>query len=341
MKKTSTPKTESLKTADVLANIEAMPLTADLGPENNPGQLYLANASRFVEANFSEPLTTYGLGWNDEDDLLGLLAFIAPDVPVTRRFEFAKMTNAEIFLAETDDLRGIGADFKRVQYTSDKQVAQTINKGLTYRVDRDNIDEENQPDWERRVTARLINRLRRNDIRRAYTLLSAACTNVAKVWSDGATDKDPDSDLDEIIDLFGDGAGMEANRLLIGRSAWRFRRKGYGIQATSAGFNHSGDPDDLGTELGVSILISKARYQSTSSAKAKLTTAGLVNAFRAEGNALPDDPSSIKRFVTNAAGSAIRVFRQEIGLKFIDITVEHYSQIIVTSTLGLRQLTVT
>jgi len=333
-------KNEILKTTDYLANIEAMPLTEDSGAENRPGQLYLANASRFVEANFSEPLTVYGLGWNDEDDLLGLLSFIAPDVPVTRRFEFAKMTNAEIFLSETDDLRGIGADFKRVQYTSDKQVAQTINKGLTYRVDRDNIDEENQPDWERRVTARLINRLRRNDIRRGFTLLSAASTNVAKTWSDGATDKDPDSDLDEIVDLFGDAAGMEANRLLIGRTAWRSRRKGYGIQSTSAGFNHSGNADELGQELGVTIMISRARFQNAAATKAKITTATLVNAYRAEGNALPDDPSSIKRFVTNAGGSAIRVFRQEIGLKFIDITVEQYSVVVVTSTLGIRQLTV-
>lgn len=339
MKKTQTPKVEILKT-DYLANIEAMPLTVDAGGENIPGQLYLANASRFVEGNFSEPLTTYGLGWNDEDDLQGLLAFIAPDVPVTRRFEFGKMTNAEIFLSETDDLRGIGADFKRVYYTSDKQVAQTINKGLTYRVDRDNIDEENQPDWERRVTARLVNRIRRNDIRRSFALLSAAATNVAKTWSDGATDKDPDSDLDEIIDLFGDGAGMEANRLLVGRTAWRHRRKGYGIQSTSAGFNHSGNSDELGTELGVTILISKARFQNAATTKAKITTATLVNAYRAEANALPDDPSSIKRFVTNSGGSGIRVFRQELGLKFIDITVEHYSNIIVTSTLGLRQLTV-
>ncbi len=65
-----------------------------------------------------------------------------------------------------------------------------------------------------------------------------------------------------------------------------------------------------------------------------------MNAYRAEPNALPDDPSSIKRFVTNSGGTAIRVFRQEIGLKFIDITVEHYSAIIISSTLGIRQLTV-
>ncbi len=206
---------------EFFANIDTMPLVPDRGDNNAAGVLYLANASRFTEGNFSEPLTTYGLGWNDEDDLQGLLAFIAPDVPVPRKFEFSKATNSEMFLVETDDLRGIGSDFKRVEYTADKQVSRTINKGLTFRADRDNIDEENQPDWEQRITARLINRLRRNDIRRGYILLSAACTNAAKTWSDGATDKDPDTDIDETIDLFGDGAGMEANRVLIGRTAWR------------------------------------------------------------------------------------------------------------------------
>ena len=246
-----------------------------------------------------------------------------------------------MFLTESDDLRGIGSDFKRVDYTSDKAVQRTINKGLTFRMDRDNVDEESMPDWEQRITARLINRLRRNDIRRAYVLLSAASTNAAKTWSDGATDKDPDTDVDETVDLFGDGAGMEANRVLFGRTAWRYRRKGYGIQSTSAGFNHPGTPEALGAELGVMVRVSRERYQSTSSAKAKITTAAEVNTYRAEPTALPDDPSSIKRFVTNAGGVAMRVFRQEVGAKFIDITVEHYSNIIITSTLGLRKLTIT
>ncbi len=325
---------------EFFANIDTMPLLSDRGDNNAAGVLYLANASRFTEGNFSEPLTTYGLGWNDEDDLQGLLAFIAPDVPVPRKFEFSKATNSEMFLIETDDLRGIGSDFKRVEYTADKQVSRTINKGLTFRADRDNIDEENQPDWEQRITARLINRLRRNDIRRGYILLSAACTNAAKTWSDGATDKDPDTDIDETIDLFGDGAGMEANRVLIGRTAWRSRRKGYGIQATSAGFNHPATPEQLGAELGVMVRISKERYQSTSTAKAKITTAVEVNTYRAESNQMPDDPSSIKRFVSNAGGVGMRVFRQDVGLKFVDITVEHYSQVIICSTLGLRKLTV-
>lgn len=333
-------KTQKIEQPDYFANIDTMPMQNDRGDNNTPGVLYVANASRFTEGNFSEPLTTYGLGWNDEDDLEGLLSFIAPDVVVPRKFEFAKATNAEIFLSEADDIRGIGASFKRIDYTADKAVDITLNKGLTYRADRDNIDDGMEADWERRITARLINRLRRNDIRRAYVLLDAACTNVAKTWSDGSTDKDPDTDVDETIDLFGNGAGMEANRVLFGRTAWRYRRKCYGIQSTSAGFNHARTPEELGNELGVAVRVSRERYQNAATTKEKITTANIVNTFRAEANAMADDPSSIKRFVSNAGGSLIRVFREEIGLKFIDVTVEHYSKIVITSTLGLRKLTI-
>ena len=38
-----------------------------------PGQLYLANESRFNSAFFSEPLTTYATGWRDPHKIEELL----------------------------------------------------------------------------------------------------------------------------------------------------------------------------------------------------------------------------------------------------------------------------
>ena len=54
-----------------------------------------------------------------------------------------------------------------------------------------------------------------------------------------------------------------------------------------------------------------------------------------------DDPSHVKRFVSNTdAGGRFAVYVQPYGAKFWDVTVEHYSNIIVTTTLGLRSLVI-
>src|SRR5439155_25073192 len=59
-----------------------------LGIDNgnpSPGIVCMANTSRFVEAFFSEPLTTYATGWRDTDGLQDLLDFIAPPTETPRR----------------------------------------------------------------------------------------------------------------------------------------------------------------------------------------------------------------------------------------------------------------
>ena len=36
----------------------------------------------------------------------------------------------------------------------------------------------------------------------------------------------------------------------------------------------------------------------------------------------------------------MRVYEQQVNMKLVDITVEHYSNIVVTSTLGIQKLSV-
>ena len=47
-----------------------------------PGQVCLANESRFSSAYFSEPLTAYATGWREPNNIEALLDFIAPPVQV-------------------------------------------------------------------------------------------------------------------------------------------------------------------------------------------------------------------------------------------------------------------
>ena len=54
-----------------------------------------------------------------------------------------------------------------------------------------------------------------------------------------------------------------------------------------------------------------------------------------------EDPSNIKRFTSiTESGGEWRVYVQQVTSKLVDITVEHYELIKITSTLGMRKFTV-
>ena len=52
-----------------------------------------------------------------------------------------------------------------------------------------------------------------------------------------------------------------------------------------------------------------------------------------------DDPTNLKRFCTPAGDGDFRVFRQQVGAKFVDISVEYYDNILTTATIGSAQIT--
>lgn len=309
-------------------------LLGDQGEANQPGEIYLANEARFTSATFSQPLTTYSVGWTDKENILATLNFIAPEVVVSRRFEFKKSTNAEELLSETDDVRAIGSPFKRVEYKGTTVNEKTINKGLTIRIDKDEMVDGD----EERAVMRLKSRLFRNDLRRAVTILLAIDNaGTAKTW--GSTGK-PDKDLMDAIQTAGDAAGLNPNRLLFGTAAWQLRYASYEAQATAGAFaGLSLTPDQVAAKLGLSgARVSQERFQSSATAKSKVVGSYAV-VFFGENGVGKDDPSSVKRFVTPVGPEGVRVYRKEDD-KFIDITVEHYSNLVNTSALGTAKLNI-
>src|SRR5688572_27906898 len=154
-------------------------LPRDIG--NNPiGQIVLANEARFTASFASEPLTNYAVGWKDSANIEKTLDFLFPPVQVARRFEFKKADNSEAFYSETDDSRSIGADFKRVEYKGSTVLENTLNKGLTIRVDMD--QHVTRPNWRELYTPRLLQRWLHNGLRHAITLAAGQATNPAKTW---------------------------------------------------------------------------------------------------------------------------------------------------------------
>ena len=316
----------------------------DHGSGYEAGQILFANDSRFMETYFSEPLTNYAVGWRDPNNIEATLNFIAPPVVVGRRFEWKKAANAEEFLSEVvDDQRAIGSDFKRVEFTASDVTDKTINKGLTYIADLDNVS---GPNWQNDKVAKLMRRLYRNEFRRGITALSAAGTNNALTW-DTTAGKNPDRDLLTDLLTATTATGIRPNRILYGDTAWNKRGLSYeGQSGTSTAFgmiaNYS--PEQLAARLMVDqVLVSRERYQTSSAAKSEIVS-NLIFGFYAEDGVDTEDPSNIKRFVSafsgEQGGGLVRVFVQQLSAKLVAITVEHYSKIIVTYSGGLRKWTV-
>jgi len=319
--------------------INALPEDPGSGAPNKPGVICLANETRFIESYFDEPLTTYAVGWRDPNNIEATLNFCCPPVPVPRRFTYKEWTNKESLLSETDDIRAIGSDFKRVEYTGKETEGKTLNKGLTVLVDLDEVADK--ANWEQLYVSRLMTRLLRSELRRAIGLLDDG-TNTAKTW-DTTAGKDPDQDV--LTDLIAatTTSGLRPNRILYGETAWDKRGISHRAQNTAGGFaSASLSQLQLAALLMVDgVAVSKERYQSDASTKTQIVNNLVLEFFQTNSPDLAD-PSNVKRFVTPAegAGGNFRVYTQQISAKLYVITVEHYSNIVSTSTLGLRKLTI-
>ncbi len=323
-------------TIDTLPRLAAFndAVLPDAGPNENPvGRICAANEARFTSAHFSEPLTTFAAGWRDPENLDAVLGILFPDVPVGRRFEFKKADNSEAFLSEEDDVRAIGAPFKRVEYRGTSVNEKTLNKGLTIRVDHDDVSGD---DWRETIIARLLQRLKRNELRRGVALLNASATNANKVWSAN----NPDGDVRDMILAGADAAGIAPNVVPFGEAAWHARLDVYEqINTPAAGAKAKMSPRDLAAYLMVDeVPVIKARYQSSASAKSAVIPL-VVYAYCAFQGAGKDDPSHVKRFVSMTESGLYRVYEQAYE-KFTDLSVECYSNIVATSTTGLRKITV-
>lgn len=306
------------------------------------GTICAANESRFTSAHYSEPLTAFTVGWKDKEKIEELLNFIAPMIPVARRFEFKVANNNEAFLSETDDIRSIGSAFKRVEFSGTSVTSKTYNKGLTIRVDHDDVAGD---DWRERYVQLLLQRLYRNELRRAISALDTNAVTIPSegtyTWSDSTGTPNPDADIRSELEAAMNITGVRPNRLIIGEGAWDIRANAYDFQ-NNAGANRSAslNLEDLARKLFIDeARMISSRYQATDSSKSAFL-GNTIYAFYTNDEIMKDEPANIKRFVTPVdGGSPFRVYIEEHS-KFSDITVEHYSNIVVTSQSGIRKLVV-
>ena len=302
------------------------------------------NDSLITQANYSVPLTTYAVGYRDKAPLRELLNFLAPEVPVTRRFTYKEFTSWEAFLSDEgdDDTREPRGDFKTVrEATSTERSEYTRNRGLKIQVDEDQVVEQlNGADWKQFYTQRLMDRLARNKFRRALALAVAAATATSKTWASGT----PNADMDVRNELraAADASGVRPNRVLYGETAWDYRLAGYEAQLTAASVQAvNRDEARLATYLNVDqVMVSGSRYTSSASAKTQVVGAKML-AFTAQDSITKEDPSNLKTFISPVEGGGyVRVFERQVGTKLWEIAVEEYNITKLTASSGIRLLNI-
>jgi len=314
--------------------IEMMPAAG--GGNIRVGVLCAANEQSFVNTFLSEPLTTFITGMPDQDNIQEALDYIAAPVPAGRRFEFRKCGNVQQFLSEVDDVRGIGANFKVVEFKGEIESGRTINKGLAFVGDLDVLGEI--PNWEQLYANWLRVRIMRNELRRAVTALLALDAGTQVKWITSPV-TDPDTDLLDLVESLGDVTGLDANALAIGNTAWNYRVKNLRSTDKAGGFASSmWTPQQVGEWLGLESGARKfkERYATGSGNKSRMLGAYAV-AFHRTASQVMEDPSSLKRFITTKGG-AFQVYRRELGPKLVELSVGHYSNIITTG--GAKRLNV-
>jgi hypothetical protein len=327
---------------------EPVALIANEGAAIQPGAVYLANESVFTQQYFDEPLTNYAVGWRDPNNIEETLEFFAPSVPVPRRFTYKSWTNIEEFLSEGtyDDLRAIGGEFPSVIYTGSEVNARTDNRGLRLRVDLDEVADPNSPlaggvaAYQARIVEKLKRRILRNSLRRAVTSLSAAAVNTAVTWNGGAG-QDPDNQVLQQLVAAATQSGVRPNRVAWGDTAWSLRVLTHRAQNDAGGYASAGlTPEQVGMFLNVLPYVSRERFSAAGAGLAEVV-GNLVFMFYALEGQDQEDPSNIKRFYSMTdSGGPWRVYVQQVTSKLVDITVEHYEKIVVTSLLGINQFTV-
>jgi hypothetical protein len=299
-----------------------------------------SNESAFESAFYDQPLTDYLVGGWDNDPLAETLDFFAPEVPVSRRFTYKTHDVNDAFIRDEgdEDIRPIGADFREMLPDNLGEVnARTENKGFKVIIDKDEL--AGDPGKEQREVNRAIRRLLRNELRRAIAAIDAAATAVTPTW-DGSSD--PDQYLRGQLTT-AETSGMRPNKVAYGSLAWDYRDKAHRAQDVAGSIaSAQWTPEQLAAYLMVDMLSwGDPKYRSAADTLSRFI-GNVVYMFNGQSGVSEEDPSNIKRFVSNTqGGQRLAVYRDDTHAKLLVLTIEHYSLLKITSTLGIRKATVT
>ncbi len=306
-----------------------------------PGKIVsLANESMLDASHYRDAVTSYiqGVMGSDLAPLQAALDYLAPGVQTGRIFEYKALGTGLAFLADQDDARAPGSNFRRVETKGSTQINKTINRGLSYTIDRDAVPVG--PNTVNNTAAWLMAILFRNDLLRAIAVLDAAATNQAKTWNAASN---PDGDLRAARLLSLTDRGMAPNRMAVGLGAWDTRSAAYEASTKAGALNLSErTAEQVAQKLGIaSAMVSDLIYKTKGTGDKALAMSNIIYMFYADAVAHEMDSSNVKRFWSACdGGEEWAVYVDESKPKFIEVVVEHYSTIACTDTTGIRKLTI-
>jgi len=304
-------------------------------------KIVLANSESYNAANLSQALTSYVAGLPIDEKAQSLLDFIAPPVRTANRFEYNTIGNGTQ-LVDNDDARAVRSEFKKVTVDGTVRNAKLVNRGLTLVIDSD----EYFGDYEQEAAKFLKQRLILNELARAISMLKKATADAqtAVVWKSGGG-TNPDIDIRTLVTSVGNAGGLNANRIVIGDTAWSYRLASlFGSEASAANAQALLNLDGLAGLVGADkIMNSDQRFLTKvkdSEGKAKkefeLMLSNYVFAFNSKDGASKYDPSTFKRFVGE---DNFKVYVDKKA-KTTEVTVEHYSLLAQTGTGACASLLV-
>ncbi|MBP5191208.1 MAG: hypothetical protein J6Z25_01395 [Opitutales bacterium] len=255
------------------------------------------------------------------------LNFIAPTVFVKRFFEHRKDT--DLFSSPINDIRSTGSNFKYIDSVGEKVQSKTLNKGLTTRVDSDDLVK----DCEERHVFAMVKLLLENEYRRAIqayidTIKKAQKNTKKQLTEIGPWEKDksPDADLRNLLLTAWKDYGFSPNRIVMHQNV-SYTRYVSCAQQNNAGANTINLPlGELAKLLSIEDIQLIQPY-------VRGLEGDEIFVFLAQNGLPKDDASSaITRFVTPFDDGNLFQVYVETHPKFIDITIEYYSDISVTAS---------
>lgn len=318
--------------------------TLELAPQNF-GDIVAVNAASAFASSLAQDISGYlaGLPSTDESNLLDL---IAPPVMTADFFQLPKADDlAYLTEADDSDIRAVGANFKRIQFSGTTVTDGTVQKGLTQRVDHRTIPMINGSrvsGWENNVAAGLKNRLIRAEKVRALSVIDAAANNTAVNWTTNPHTANPDGDIRKAAERGRIATGLPSTNLMIGSTAQQTRQDAYEAGARTNNGNH-GDytPQQIANYAQCRTgFIETGIKQSKKGATKVVTLGNVVYTYNAEKSPMVQDPSNIKRcWSPTLNGGMWMVFVQE-SAAWTDITVFHQSKVIIPISVGIEKLTI-
>lgn len=332
----------------VLANslCATLGITPSLALPERHGQICLANDSLITQATYLEEITSWGIGYADpnRNNLQALLQFLAPARTSGRMARVTVFDEDEPFqVVDYNKVkRGIGADFHEVKQRTSTRADRTVpNRGLTVRLDRDQLKEK--PNWQQMHAAWLIDLLTRASILETLALYTAAAVTDTYTWDSAAN---PDLDIKNLnVTTLAPATGFKANRGLIGEEAALLRQVAYEPQDGAGAFSAAMAMTDaqIATRMGLGrVLTQDARYQATAGGDKDTFLGSKVLLFTAQDQESPEDASNVVRHVAGASygGGNYAVYITEVGVKTVFVTVENYELPVVQHTGGIALITV-